>query len=142
MRLGLVTGMRRGEVFGLTWGNLDCEKQLLHVEQSRTMYGEIKEPKTQAGNRDIALDATTVRHLQRYMAAQVDILHAIRLLSDKEYKPHDDMPLLCSNTGTWCDLRNFETWWKAWREEAGFPDLRFHELRAPRLHNCWLMASI
>lgn len=129
VRIGLATGMRRGEIMGLTWGDLDFEKRLLHVGRSLTMYGDVKDPKTRAGIRDIALDCTTVSHLERYASVQVDVLHALRLLPPDTWKPREDAPLLCSNVGGWCDVRNFEQWWQSWRELAGFPTLKFHELR-------------
>lgn len=52
--------MRRGEVLGLCWENIDWEKKLINVEQAVTFYNNqpvVGETKSEAGNRAIPLDS-------------------------------------------------------------------------------------
>lgn len=123
VRLGLATGMRRGEVFGLAWGAVDLHGASLKVRQSLTQYGEIKTPKTKAGLRTISLDLTTARRLARWKGEQSRYLEMLGI------EQTDETPVCCSNVGGWCDLHNFESWWRRFRNENGFEDLKFHELR-------------
>lgn len=65
-----LAGLRRGEIMGLLWENVDltpgCE--IIHIVQSRVYTGgEIytKEPKTTAGNRDIPIPKPLVDILQK-----------------------------------------------------------------------------
>ncbi|MBQ9001474.1 MAG: tyrosine-type recombinase/integrase, partial [Eggerthellaceae bacterium] len=38
-------------------------------------------------------------------------------------------PVCCNEREEWVNLANFERWWRTFRTQAGFPELRFHELR-------------
>ena len=52
------TGMRRGELLALRWEDVDFENHVIHVRQAVSFLGnqpKVKEPKTEAGKRDIAL---------------------------------------------------------------------------------------
>jgi integrase len=67
------TGMRRGEVLGLRWSDVDLASKQLTVIQTRSMVGDRPEtgtPKTAAGARVIALDDQTVSALRRWRTAQ------------------------------------------------------------------------
>jgi integrase len=78
--LAATTGMRRGEVLGVRWGDLDVDHQRLAVRQTvlsvnyRITFGT---PKTARGRRVIALDPTTVTallaHRQRQEAERADM---------------------------------------------------------------------
>ena len=50
VRIGLATGMRRGEVIGLVWKNVDLTRGTIRVCQAATIAGKIKTPKTQAAS--------------------------------------------------------------------------------------------
>lgn len=92
-RIGLATGMRRGEVMGLTWGHVDFERGVLRVEQSVTVYSEIKGPKSEAGKRELNLDEKTLEQLKRWKAFQAEELAILR----KEQT--DATPVCCTDKG-------------------------------------------
>ncbi len=58
--LMMFTGMRRGEVLGLRWEDIDTEAGLIHVQRNVTHAGGnrpvIGTPKTKSGKRDVPLD--------------------------------------------------------------------------------------
>ena len=68
-----LTGLRRGEVCGLTWADLDLDAGVLSVtRQRRQTTGRIAvaPPKSLAGIREIALDHTTVTALRQHRHRQ------------------------------------------------------------------------
>lgn len=123
VRVGLATGMRLGEVLAITWGAVDFGHSQITVAQSLGPDMLPKVPKTEAGRRTVAVDAVTMAHLKAWKALQADLLDDLCLTVD------DATPALCSATGGWLDKNNFQRWWRAFRKEAGFPALKFHELR-------------
>jgi integrase len=71
--LAATTGMRRGEVLGVRWKDINFETRRLHVQQTvlNVEYEiVIGRPKTRRGERKVALDDTTVALLKRHRAAQ------------------------------------------------------------------------
>jgi len=71
--LALGTGLRRGEVLGLRWSDLDLERRTLTVAQSleQTKTGlRFKTPKTRRSRRTIALSPAVVEELQSHRARQ------------------------------------------------------------------------
>jgi integrase len=73
-RLFCLTGMRRGEVLGVRWEDIDLEARRLSVRRSLIPLGEeviVSEPKTARGRRSIALDAETVEVLKAQAARQL-----------------------------------------------------------------------
>lgn len=71
--LGLATGMRRGELVALRWGNLDLERGRVRVEQSleQTNAGlTFKAPKTEAGRREVSIPPSIVAELRNHWRRQ------------------------------------------------------------------------
>jgi integrase len=67
------TGLRRGEVAGLTWSDLDLDARQLTISRARVVVDHKvldATPKTGASGRTIGLDATTVRVLRSHWAKQ------------------------------------------------------------------------
>lgn len=60
LALLMLTGMRRGEVLGLRWEDIDVKTGLIHVRRNvthpQTNQPHIGTPKTKSGTRDIPLD--------------------------------------------------------------------------------------
>lgn len=65
-RLALATGLRRGELLGLRWSDMDLATARLTVAQARVTAGTVTtgRPKTKAGSRVVALDPETVATLR------------------------------------------------------------------------------
>jgi integrase len=74
--LALATGMRRGELLGLQWGDIDLDGDGLRVERSleETKAGlRLKPPKSKRGRRNIKLPAPTVDMLRAHKVAQMQL---------------------------------------------------------------------
>jgi integrase len=68
------TGMRRGEVCGLPWTDVDLAAAELHVTTERVQVGwqpVDDEPKSEAGKRTVALDKATVAALRAHRKRQL-----------------------------------------------------------------------
>ena len=128
VRIGLATGMRLGEVAGLTWAAVDLTNQCLHVTQSLTQHGETKPPKTAAGRRTIWLDQATAAHLAEWKRFQTAQLRKIGKVPKGKPLP-GGVPVVCSDIGGYTNINNYGAWWRSWRDAHGFSGLKFHELR-------------
>lgn len=76
LHLAYHTGMRLGELLGLTWENVDLDNARLSVRQqmrySSTVGRTISPPKTRTSERTIALDTGTVKLLRRWKDLQAE----------------------------------------------------------------------
>jgi integrase len=73
-RLCATTGMRRGEVLGLRWSDINLDAGWLDVRQTATVVGYavvLGEPKTARSRRRISLGPTTVAALRGWRADQL-----------------------------------------------------------------------
>ena len=59
----IFTGMRSGELRGLTWENVDFERRMIVVRQGADKWGTIRRPKTTAGEREIPMSPMVVKTL-------------------------------------------------------------------------------
>lgn len=76
--LAVTTGLRRGEILGLRWGDVDLKAGTLTVVQSLEQTKEglrFKSPKTHRSRRSIALPAMTIDALRAHRAAQAFASH-------------------------------------------------------------------
>jgi len=67
------SGLRRGELLGLRWSDLDLEAGRLSVQQTLIAVGyevRFSEPKTERGRRSMTLDPVTVGALRAWKARQ------------------------------------------------------------------------
>ncbi len=74
--LALGTGMRRGELLGLQWGDVDLDAGTLIVRRSleETKAGlRLKPPKTKRGRRNITLPPDAVAMLRAHKVRQLEI---------------------------------------------------------------------
>jgi len=73
-RLAAWTGMRRGEVAGLTWRDVDLDDAVVRVQRARVIVSsaDVREskPKTRKGRRNVDLDVVTVAALKAWKARQ------------------------------------------------------------------------
>lgn len=122
-RLGLATGARRGEVLALTWESIDFKTGTATISASITAKGNVKEPKSKASNRVIALDKATLNALYKWRIVQECELGKIGV----KVKPKT--PVVSDAKGDYVNPCNFSRWWRKFTADHGFSGLKFHELR-------------
>jgi integrase len=67
--LSLTTGLRRGELLGLAWRDIDLSAGWLHVRQTLVSVNyqiQLSTPKTDSGRRSVALDQGIVEILRKH----------------------------------------------------------------------------
>ena len=125
-RLAATTGMRRGELAGVTWRCLDLEGARLSVEQQLlAVPGGLAfgPPKSARSRRTVALDPETVNVLRRHRDAQV-------LERDFAADAYDDQDFVFADElGGPIQPQNLTKWFKKHRKAAGIPTGTLHVLR-------------
>lgn len=120
------TGLRRGEACGLRWIDLNLDASTMTVAQQMVQIGwetEISKPKSDAGERDVALDALTVGILKAHRRTQA----AARLAQGPGWA---DTGLAFTNPdGTPLHPANVTDQFLALVAAAGLPPIRLHDLR-------------
>ncbi|WP_395158922.1 tyrosine-type recombinase/integrase [Ilumatobacter sp.] len=124
-RLALSTGMRRGELCGLRWRDLDLDDGRATIASTRVVAREVVtgEPKTKAGNRVVRLDAETINVLrawrkrtneERLVAGAAWIDTGLVFVDALGEPPHPE---------------TVTRWWRKACEAAGLPVIRLHDAR-------------
>ncbi len=125
--LAIFTGMRRGEVLGLRWSDINLEKKTLQVVQSvyrnNGQAPTIQTPKTANSTRSITLPDNVIDELRSHKIKQ----NQMRLLFGAAYLDHG---LVCPNpNGAPMDPRLLYGHFTKCAKQAGLPAIRFHDLR-------------
>ncbi len=125
--LFVTTGMRRGEVLGLAWENVDFVNARLAVVQSLNVvnYHDVRlvQPKTAKGRRSIALDPSTIAALQAHRVQQLEE----RLQWGEAWFPSDLM--FTRENGTTIHPQRMTSWFEQLARDAALPKIRLHDLR-------------
>jgi len=126
-RLAAMTGMRRGEVCGTRWGDVDLDRATLEVRQQLlALRGELifsERTKTDRGRRKIDLDPATVAVLRAQRARQAEE----RLLMGSGYEDHD--LVFARPDGSPLDPESVAKVFDRRVVRSGLPRIRFHDLR-------------
>jgi integrase len=133
--LALATGMRRGELLGLKWQDINFDTGVLQVRRALSrlptqmgkergdLYAET-EPKTRSGRRGIVLPRFAVEALRQHWLRQEEM----KRVAGDAWEDHDYV--FCTPLGTHLDPGyGVLVQLKMLLKKAGLPDIRFHDLR-------------
>jgi integrase len=124
--LSAMTGLRRGEVLGLRWRDVDLDEGRLVVEQTLVAPRYVlafSEPKTAQGRRSVDLDPETVSVLRAHRAQQA----RERLAFGRDYA--DSELVFRREDGTPVKPALFSEAFKTVAGRAGLLPIRLHDLR-------------
>jgi integrase len=126
-RLALMCGMRRGELLGLKWDDVDLDRGTLAVRRtlSRGSGGtwQLTEPKTASGRRQIALPESCVAALRKHRLRQLEQ----RMALGPAWEDHGFV--FTGRTGTPLHVNSMTVHFKKLITDAQVPAIRFHDLR-------------
>lgn len=125
-RLAATTGMRRGELLGLRWTDVNMDARRVSVRQTLTVVDReitFGEPKTRRGKRNVALDVETA-----------DALRSWKRMQDEERGAWGTAwqrtgLVFSREDGTLVNPNLVSAWFGRAATAADVPTIRFHDLR-------------
>ena len=117
-------GLRRGEVMGLRWCDLNLETGLLQVRQNLTTPGGklvMRPPKTESGVRDVLIPASLKAALERQKSFQIAEFKAYNI------QFREDGPVFATSLGTYTHPDNLNRALKeilAWSDPEAVPRVK------------------
>ena len=138
--LAVSTGMRRGEVCGLSWRDVDLENRVISIRHSYDCFGNLKEPKTRAGIRRLPMPDFVHDALAIHKEAQKSRIDAYAEEQTKKteknggkhmrrLEQNESTPVILSASMGRLSPNVLEAWWVRDREMFGLDGWAFHELR-------------
>ena len=123
-QIGLLTGMRQGEILGVRWKDIDFNKRLIYIRQTLTQAAEIKPgAKNFESVRTISISEALLHDLE---------IHQKELAYEKHFcrtTYYDNDLVLCTRDGSPIIPRNFRKEFYNLTEQLGLPQIRFHDTR-------------
>ena len=131
--IALATGMRRGEVCGLRWKDVELDKGLIYVRNAVVVLDKseypnekhrlrIKEAKTDSSERCITIDEKTVASLKRY---KEDQFYTLAYFGERQT---GDTPVTADQLGNYYSPDYFTKNFESFRAQHHF-EIRLHDLR-------------
>lgn len=136
--LAITMGLRRGEICGLSWGDIDFERNMVDVTHSYDNLGNLKGTKTKAGTRILPLHPVAREGLLQIKEAQ-KVAFEKNNLSRYQHKAGrgekeklvqgPETPVITGKYGQRVLPTSMSRWWSIDRKEYGLPGYTLHELR-------------
>jgi integrase len=125
--VAITTGMRRGELLGLKWQDIDFDERSLHVRRTVNLvsrYGYVEnEPKTSRGRFKFTLPEVVVESLKKHRKCQL----GARLKAGTAWQ--DRNLVFCNSHGDYTDPNYLLYIYDKLLDKAGLSHMRFHNLR-------------
>ncbi|MDK2894832.1 MAG: integrase [Moorella sp. (in: firmicutes)] len=125
--LAVATGLRRGELMGLEWQDIDFKNNTIEVHQASQYLPEkgifTKDPKNETSNRMIAVPTSVMELLKQYKAQQAEERLKVGDLwqgSNRLFTTWDGQPM---------HPDTISKWFPKFLRRYGLPPITFHGLR-------------
>ena len=127
LTVAVTTGMRRGELLGLRWQDIDFTNRSLYIRRTANYYpgfGHVEnEPKTLRSRRKVVLPQFVIETLKRHRVTQDELRQKVGSAW------HDYDLVFCNTLGSYQETQYLGDLLRALLKEAGLPPIRFHDLR-------------
>ncbi|WP_342541905.1 site-specific integrase [Paenisporosarcina sp. FSL H8-0542] len=125
--LAIYTGMRRGEILGLKWSDIDYNKKTIYVNRSLVRVPKVgylfTTPKTKHSIRQIPIPEFVLNELRTVKNGQEQWKQLVGELFQNQ-----DL-IICTHTGSFQDPRNVLRVMKRIIKSSGVSNIRFHDIR-------------
>lgn len=125
--LAIHTGMRKGEILGLRWKDIDWDGQALTIQQTVNWTPSqgiiIQDTKTASSTRRISIGSMLVQDLQE----RKKVVDANKERFGQNYEPYD--LVCCSENGAPVKPRRLTSVFEFLTKRTDLPKIRFHDLR-------------
>lgn len=124
--LAIYTGLRRGEILGLRWKDVDLVNRTASIRKNLVVIHSkpvLQDPKTRGSHRSVTLSSSTIEALQQHKEFQ----NEEKLLLGESYQDHD--LVIATSLGTPVSPRNLLRSFYRILEKANLPKIRFHDFR-------------
>jgi len=124
--LAITLGLRRGEILGLKWSDIDWQLKSISIQRTATFYKDefvLSDVKTQNSNRTLLLADSVISELNIHKDKQ-------RIFAENFGAGFNSENLvICRADGKPMTSSALNKHYKAALEQAGLPNIRFHDLR-------------
>lgn len=127
--LAITLGLRRAEVCGLSWEDVDFDGMVITIRRSYDHFGNLKSTKTRAGVRRLPMASFVARALARHREAQTRFLDALADKKDERFRRAEETPVMVNSKGLRTNPNNFAAHWRRDRKSLGVDGWCLHELR-------------
>ena len=130
--IAMTLGLRRGEVCGLSWGDIDFSEGLVNIRHSFDTLGNLKETKTKAGSRILPLPQLAADALLAHKEAQARRYartNSFRHPWEGYIEQGATDPVVSGKSGERIKPTSLSRWWNEDRKGFGLDGWSFHELR-------------
>nr|WP_269751019.1 site-specific integrase [Paenactinomyces guangxiensis] len=122
--LTLMTGMRRGEVLGLKWEDIDFENSIIHVSRSWTVSDKVK----------IIHEGGKTANSRRSIHVSRSVLDVLKIHRERQQEEHKQLGItsdfvFTTGKGELYHPDTISEFFHETQQAAGVPRIRFHDLR-------------
>jgi integrase len=127
INLAIALGLRRGEVLGLRWSDIDFDNNLIYITNTLTIAGSekvFKDPKNEDSDRVIPAPEELIRLLRIHKKKQLEL----QVRCGGEYKNINNL-VNTNQEGNEVNPASFSSAFGEFIRKNDLPKVRFHDLR-------------
>lgn len=135
LKLALISGMRRSEIFGLDiLKHIDIERRILHIREALTYtkefgynISEIKKGSRRSKKRDISLPEDLMGPIEKLIEQRIE--ERSHFAKEELWREGKHFLLLCHENGEPFNPSSMKNWWKRFLKRHNLRYIKIHALR-------------